>query len=184
MTQSEIPVFSVQRFTSDNLPDLLARPGGLPAPEQATVFALEGYSLGDDGLEPSGAFDAGRTPAMVALLDDEIAQKVFAQLNTYLHGRRAPRELAMDEREAMAALWPARDGKRLLMVADAGNDNDALPLHQAWEEIARTVSVGAYEEGVVEAHHRFDATRHTGPGPVGQALAAALSPPASRSPAP
>ncbi len=157
MTDHELPDFVV---IDDNSHRLASNICGLANPDRLVAFLVEGLSMDDPEDEGNlfalEAFRPGQAQGVFAVLPTEDAEKMFNMLSVYLKGRRAPKELAGQEAEAAVALWEASEDTSAILVVDS-NDTTQQILQTVWEEGARVLKFGAYEEGRVVAQDRFDA---------------------------
>lgn len=128
---------------------------GMSRPERLVAFLVDGLSTDEEGGFSPEAFAPGAAQGLFAVVSREEGERSFHSLSSYLRGKRAVKALAGQECEAAVALWPLSDDKVALLVIDA-NTSAIQNLQEVWEETARVLRFGAYEDGRVLAADRFD----------------------------
>jgi hypothetical protein len=159
MNDSDTPVYWIHSDLNGPIASSLC---GLTRPQRFSAFLLDGRSAdGQDGganySVSAASFAPGRAHAVLALLPEEDATKIFDRLSVYLNGRRAIKDLAETESEGAIAYYALEDGQAALLVVDI-NDEENQPLQAVWEELARVNGYGAHARDSVLSDSGFNPT--------------------------
>lgn len=156
MQDLDLPEYAVVEQLDHPLASALC---GMTRPDRFTAFLVDGLSVDmeDGGFDPKN-FSAGGPQGLFAALSEDEGNRAYSALSAYLKGRRASKDLAGDDCEAVVAAWKLSDGRIGLLVLDA-NRGGQQPMQETWEEVSRIMHFGAYEADRVVAQDRFDPAR-------------------------